>query len=375
MISLVTLSLLDIVMLGAMCSLWPGITNSKIRHPESEYRGKTTFMWITCVIFCIYAGWDTDYMHYYKIYIDIADNPIAILTTHLEIAYYPFVVLSAGSYSLFRFLVWGLAMLLMVQSLKQLKLNNNMTAITFVAFNLLYFSYARVSLAMMLYIYGFVLLRTREKRRRVLKTAAALLLIIVSVFFHKSMLFVVMLTPLAFTRLTKGKMVAVLLLLPVLLVVMRYAVDTMLASLSNGSEEEDVLKIGTAANTYSNMEGGTAGPIGMLISLLETGALLYGLYLAWTKRKLLARDAMVGGLFNITAALILLSVLSSMVGLAGIIGRRITLLSYLCIFFVLSYIFTHRFRKKEFLTFSMLALGFTWVKIVYYLYVNKVYGF
>ena len=371
MISLVTLTLFDILLLGYLYSLWPGIANQKIRHPEYVYTGKVTAIWIVCTVFCVFAGWDTDYMHYYSIYRKIYENELSILMSHIELAYYPFISFSFGSYSLFRFYIWGLAIFLLVTSLKRLGLNNNMSAILFVLFNLLYFSYARASLAILIYIYGLILVRQREAFWPMLSTFFGVVLMLASIFFHKSMFFLILATPLAYIRFTKIKVIFLILLLPVIVYIIYYAKDIIIADA--GGDTDDLFKISSSASTYTSQSSYSEGPVGMFISFLEMSALIYGFCLSWIKRKILASDSVIKGLWNITIGLITISILSSLMGFGHVISRRVILLAYICLYFVLAYIFTIRFSKKSFVTFSLLAFSYSAVKIIYYLYVNKVY--
>lgn len=374
MISLFTLTLFDILMLGFMYSLWPGITNRKIRHPELVFTNKVSIIWIICIIFCVYAGWDTDYQHYFSIYRKIYENRLSILVSHLENIYSVFITFSFGNYSLFRFYIWGSAVLLLIISLKKLDLNNNITAITFVSFNLLYFSYARVSLAIMIYVYGLILLRQQNSSFKLLRILLGAVLILISVFFHKSLAFMIILTPLAFIRLSKDKILFGVLLLPILIIIMQYAKDIILSDASGG-ENGELAKMGSAASQYTTRTSTSSGPVGMLISFIETIAFIYGVIICWMRRKVLDSSKIVRGLWNITLGLIVISILSDFMGLGYVISRRIVLLGYVSVFFVLAYIFTNRFRKKEFVTFCLLSMSYSAIKIVYYLYVNKVYGF
>ena len=372
---LVTLTLFDILLLGYLYSLWPGITNQKIRHTESSFSNKTSIIWILITIFCVYAGWDTDYQHYYSIYNQIYNNTLSIFVSHLEVAYYPFITLSFGNYSLFRLYIWGGAVLLLIFSLKRLNLNCNIAAITFVSFNLLYFSYARVSLAILIYINGLLLLRQKQNKTSHIAKLWGMILVLVSILFHKSMLFMILLTPMTYIRFTKPKVVFGILLLPAIIIIMKYASDYILFEAGNAGDSDELLKIGSTASTYASKNSSASGPIGMLISFLESIALIYGIVICWIRRKVFENNSFVRGLWNLTVGLIAIALFATMLNLGYVVSRRITLLGYVCLFYVIAYIFVNGFKKKEFVTFCLLSMGYSSIKIAYYLYVNKVYGF
>lgn len=372
---LVTLTLFDILLLGYLYSLWPGITNQKILHPDSVFSNKTPIIWIIITVFCVYAGWDTDYQHYYMIYQQIYENIFSIFDSHMEIAYYPFITLSLGNYSLFRFYIWGLAALLAVLTLKRLDLNNNTAAITFASFNLLYFSYARVSLAILIYIYGLMLFCQQRNAWKIITKLWGLILVLTSILFHKSMLFMILLTPLAFIRMTKPKVVLCIMLLPFFFIIMQYVKEYILSGAGNLGDIDELLQISSTASTYVSRGSFASGPIGMLISFIETAALFYGLMICWKRRKIFENEYIIRGIWNITVGLFAVALFSTILNLGYVISRRVMLLGYICLFYVLAYIFVKQFKKKEFVGFCLLSMGYSSIKIIYFLYVNRVYGF
>lgn len=154
------------------------------------------FTWLLILIFCLFAYWDTDYFTFRGIfYTSLADfrDPF----------YYYWGLISFNSYTVFRFYIWGLALLLLFKTSQHLKINRNTLAFVFPIFFLLLFSYARASLGMAMYFYGLSFLLVPKKNKTIISYIWGILFICFSYFGHRSMLLPIALTPLIFFKFNK----------------------------------------------------------------------------------------------------------------------------------------------------------------------------
>lgn len=194
---------------------------------------KTTrkLSWCSVVLFCLYAFWDTDYFSFgrtfYKGFEDFRD-PI----------YYYISLFSFGSYIIFRLYVWGGGLLLAYLTAKRLNLNENIFIYVFAVFFMLTFSYARVSLGMAFYFYGlsFLIINKGYFPTRIL---IALALFALAFSAHRSILVLIALSPLAFFKLTKKKVIIILLAMPFVIMGVKYVLGGIISGylLADNSSE------------------------------------------------------------------------------------------------------------------------------------------
>lgn len=124
------------------------------------------------------------------------------------------------NYLLFRLIVWCSAFYAIFKTYKMLKINCYFAIWTFLACYSLIFAYARASAAMAIYYFGFVLL-VKQGNNIIIRILGVALLFL-SYEFHHSMAILILLTPLAFVRLSKKAIYFALSSLPILIVLVRY---------------------------------------------------------------------------------------------------------------------------------------------------------
>lgn len=152
--------------------------------------------WLLLIVFVLYAYWDTDYFSFrYNFYTSLEGfrDPL----------YYYLSLLSFKSYTIFRLLIWGTALLLFYKTSRRFNLPSNYTAFIFAIFFLLTFSYARVSLGMALYFYGLSLILRPIRGKELNNLLWGIIIIASSYFGHRSMSVLILLTPLIFIKLNR----------------------------------------------------------------------------------------------------------------------------------------------------------------------------
>lgn len=204
---------------------------------------KTAFYsWILMLFFCIYAYWDTDYFTFKQsFYISLKDfrDPL----------YYYLSFISFNSYSIFRLLIWGTALFLVVRTIKRLFLPQNLAAFIFSVFFLLTFSYARVSLGMAMYFYGASLLFNPSLKYKHRDKFLGLLFVLGSILGHRSMALIILMTPFCYIKMSKLKVV----LFIAVTIIAALSFKVVILSIAAGSFGGNLGAVGEAAAKYSSM--------------------------------------------------------------------------------------------------------------------------
>lgn len=107
---------------------------------------------------------------------------------HFEIVYFALMKLFSGSYILWRFSVWGLAILIFIILMKKFRCNANVALFVWSILGLQAFYYQRISLAIgLLFISIVELLEFGENKKEYRRLLLFLILFCLSYFFHRSM--------------------------------------------------------------------------------------------------------------------------------------------------------------------------------------------
>ena len=141
-------------------------------------------IWLFILIFCLYSFWCSDYFHYQSLYYFPNDYH-----EHLE----PFYVALRDfcpTYTFFRFCIWGSSVLFLFLIVQRIQLNRMYVLFVFMSIFLLWFSYGRVTLAIMCAMYGITFLAI-PLQSKIKSTIIALVFILISYFFHRSAIIIV----------------------------------------------------------------------------------------------------------------------------------------------------------------------------------------
>lgn len=136
------------------------------------------------LLFVVFAFWAGDFYHTYD------DYPILLkgASTHYEDIYNWIASNFQFSYWTFRAIVWGTGLFFLSKIFSFFPISNNLQWHTFSIFGLIWFSYARVSLAISLIFLGFSFLFGHSKSKNTYHILG-LFFIFISFYFHKSALF------------------------------------------------------------------------------------------------------------------------------------------------------------------------------------------
>lgn len=139
---------------------------------------------ILIYIFSVFAFWGNDWFHIYNFYpyLQAGDD------THFEDVYVWIASNIASNYYIFRIIIWGLGQFFLYATFKRMAVCLHLQLYMFVVFGLIWFSYARVSLAMAMMFYGISVLYHPYKTK-IISYLLGIGLIVASFFFHKSAIF------------------------------------------------------------------------------------------------------------------------------------------------------------------------------------------
>lgn len=154
-----------------------GVLLGKIFSPK-----KNALLILSALLFCLFSFWGWDWWGYYHYYLWAKGDGI----THvpMEEPYLWLLKNVCQSYIQFRLIVWGGALLLFLWCIKFLKLNLSLSLFFFCCIFLIYFSYARVSLAITMITLGYCLVC--DHNTNISKKIFGLIIIASSFYFHKS---------------------------------------------------------------------------------------------------------------------------------------------------------------------------------------------
>ena len=197
--------------------------------------------WILTILFCLYAFWDQDYFNFAE---DFYDG----LKEFRDYLYLPLSYISLGSYVIFRLFIWGLALLLYYKTSNRFKIKPNISIFVFIFFFLLTFSYARVSLGMASYFYGLSFILIHRKESLSYRLLCAISLFIFALMAHRSIIFLIVLTPLCFIRVSKFTIIISLTLIPILIYSLNYIIGIVIGGAL--SSDSGVSKAATQYASY-----------------------------------------------------------------------------------------------------------------------------
>lgn len=134
------------------------------------------------LVFCLFSFWGKDWFGYQGYFLEIKSGfPVS----SMEEFYNWLVATLCPNYIVFRFFVWGTALLLFYKTVKLLNLNCSVALFFFCSIYLIWFSYARASLAMSLMFYGCTIYNKHKLKNKLF----GIVFIILSYYLHKSALF------------------------------------------------------------------------------------------------------------------------------------------------------------------------------------------
>lgn len=194
-----------------------------------------TGLFIFVTLFCVFAYTSADFYHYRNL---IGKMTITHKNKHFETIYYWLLCNINFTYFVWRFIVWGLATFLMIQSLKRLAIPARYSCCAVVLFYLTTIYVFRGSLGIAIMFYGITLLFNPIKTNHLFSYLLGLILIVISYYFHRSMPLLFALIPLSFIKPNKKIIILSILLFPVMVFVTGYILEYIILNGVNGMSDD-----------------------------------------------------------------------------------------------------------------------------------------
>lgn len=236
-----------------------------------------TYYWslLLNLIFCLFSFWGLDWFGYLMSFNEIKQG----YETNMEFVYVYIITNICGNYLTFRIIVWGLALLFLYGIMRRLSIKEHLFLYIFSVFFLIFFSYARVSLAMSIMFYAVSLFYKPYKKVRYLSYIIAFLLIAISYYLHKSALWglsIILIAYLSLAIIRKRYFLFLLFLLPALLWLLQDTLsDFMIMSFSDDTFLDDALNVGQGYLQHSKKAHGIGGVISLIIESAPYYLLMY----------------------------------------------------------------------------------------------------
>lgn len=173
--------------------------NLLIKNKSIELR-KNNLFWFIFLLLCLYCLYSGDWLHYreklefYEIYGD----------SGLEQIYNIILFYIGNNYLLFRLIVWGTAIFFLKLLFERISVNYYRLLGFYAIWGMLFFAYARVSLGLSLFFYGYSFL-VKPINKRYIGYFWGLLCLILGIVCHKSILLLLTLLPFTFFSFSKKK--------------------------------------------------------------------------------------------------------------------------------------------------------------------------
>lgn len=205
----------------------------------SRKNNKTAIInWFLILVFCLYAYWDTDYFTFAQTFYSFNK-----LHGYRDPLYYYLSFFTLGSYTLYRLLIWGGALLLYKKSLERFNVPLNLSAFIFAVFYLLTFSFGRISLGIAIYLYGVSIL-LNAKSYKVSNYICGVIIVLCSYLGHRAMALPILLTPIILLKLNK-KYIAIIIICGFILIRLSGSLLTQLLAgnilIGSGTSAEEAL--------------------------------------------------------------------------------------------------------------------------------------
>lgn len=224
------------------------------------------------LVFCLFPFWGRDYFHYMEAFRDVKIGS----RSNLEPFYEWIIVNVADYYVVFRLIVWGLALILLLYAYKRVFRSFDLSLFYFAALYLPWFSYARASLAISSIILGITFLTKPLRRSSLLSILIGFSLIAISIFFHRSAVLGIaaVVGSILIVGDNKYKLLLILVSLPVAVYFVSHYMDTILLQFIGMDSDMDVFFSERKVNGYLMGESNERGLGGLLGDFLNRGAVL-----------------------------------------------------------------------------------------------------
>lgn len=157
-------------------------------NTQDSYKGRTILLSCGLLLFALTSFIGDDFFHYHDNMVAYKNQTFADQEAGLEAFYQRLIYYIDGDYFLFRLIVWGGSLALIILAARKFGASIYRTLFVILAGFIVTYSYARATLAMSVFSMGVVMICVAvENRRKFLPIVIASIVIACSTFFHRSM--------------------------------------------------------------------------------------------------------------------------------------------------------------------------------------------
>lgn len=156
-----------------------------LKYPYVVSKRKFVIGCLICLLFCMFSFWGTDWFHYNESFVMVK----AGYYSHMEDIYIWIIQSVSPNYLAFRLIVWGIALGLFYRTIKVLSVSKYLALFLFGSIYIIWFAYARVSLAMAIAFWGYALIV--KNKHTFISVVLGFAILLSSYFFHKSASFAI----------------------------------------------------------------------------------------------------------------------------------------------------------------------------------------
>lgn len=225
-----------------------------LKYPYSVTKNQRTVAMVFILLFCLLSFWGSDWFHYFEIFPELKSG----YNTHVEKVYLTIGAISPN-YIIFRFFIWGSGLALLGKTFSKLEVSKDLCWFIFATSYLIWYSYARASLAMAIAFCGFALVVGKDKRRY--SVLLGFVLILCSFFFHKSSAFAIgciVLTLIA-QRYPKLTYALLILLFPILVIYINSSLSEFMMMSFDADSGDMNAYMESGQRYFDGSQGGGAG--------------------------------------------------------------------------------------------------------------------
>ena len=162
---------------------------------RDRYSIRSFLLFCGIILFALTSFINDDFFHYYETMIEYKNGVMDSQYLGIEMPYQHIIHFIQGNYALFRLIVWGGGLLLILLSVKIFETNTYNTLFLILAGYIVIYSYARATLAMSIYTLGVIIVCVESEHKfNLLKKIIGILIITLSIYFHRSMVPIVILS-------------------------------------------------------------------------------------------------------------------------------------------------------------------------------------
>lgn len=227
---------------------------------------RRNFAIILTLLFCLFSFWGKDWFNYLQYFGDMKQG---YMISSME-SIYNHIGMYCSNYIMFRFVIWGAALYFFYKTINLLPINRDVALFFFCAFFLIWFSYARASLAMSIMFYGSAKLVTSRNLFSI-KGLYGIVLICVSFFFHKSSIIAISAIAISELLMSLNRKVAVIisiLIFTIGIIILKNNFGEFIDFLIN-DEDNFLNEYASRGNVYLNADNVALGPGVLLQAVLE----------------------------------------------------------------------------------------------------------